>query len=60
VVVVANDGWNEQVVKRGWTAHGLPSVITPSLSWGWAVLLAATAVVFALAYRVRPARAVAG
>ena len=59
VMVAANDGWNEQLVKRGWTTHGLPSVITPSISWGWAVLVVATAVVFALADRVRPAPALA-
>jgi hypothetical protein len=54
-MVAANDGWNEQIVKRGWTSHGLPGVITPSLSWGWAVLAAAAAALFVLAYRVRPA-----
>lgn len=55
VMVAANDGWNEQIVKRGWTSHGLPNVITPGISWGWALLAVAAAIVFAAAYRVRPA-----
>jgi hypothetical protein len=39
VAVTANDGWNEQVVKRGWVHTKIPSVLTPSLSAAWAVLL---------------------
>jgi hypothetical protein len=54
VMVAANDGWNEQIVKRGWTTRGLPDVITPSLSGGWGLLLVATAILFFTAYRVRP------
>ena len=54
VLVAANDGWNEQLVKRGWTSTGLPDVITPSISWGWGVLLLITVVLFLTAYRVRP------
>jgi hypothetical protein len=41
VMVSAQDGWNEQVVKRGWTSQGLPSVLTPKLSAAWAALIAA-------------------
>ncbi len=39
VAVSANDGWNEQVVKRGWADTQIPSVLTPSLTVSWAVLL---------------------
>jgi hypothetical protein len=39
VAVAANDGWSEQVVKRGWVDTRIPSVLTPSLSAAWAVLL---------------------
>jgi hypothetical protein len=39
VAVSANDGWNEQVVKRGWVDTKIPSVLTPKLSLAWAVLL---------------------
>jgi hypothetical protein len=52
VMVAANDGWNEQLVKRGWTSRGLPSVLTPTVSWGWLVLLVAATVVYMTAYRV--------
>src|SRR4029078_8779541 len=55
VMVAANDGWNEQIVKRRWTSHGLPDVLTPNLSVGWAILIAATVVLSLVAFRVRPA-----
>jgi hypothetical protein len=54
IFVSANDGWNEQIVKRGWTSHGLPSVITPSLGWGWLVLIVVTVAAYLVAFRVRP------
>jgi hypothetical protein len=45
VMVSAQDGWNEQVVKRGWTSVGIPSVLTPAASVAWAgVILAAVCV----------------
>src|SRR5205814_2712622 len=34
-----NDDWLEQVVKRGWTNHEVPSVLTPAANWGWAAVL---------------------
>ncbi len=55
VMVSANDGWNEQVMKRGWTSRGIPSVLTPSLNVGTAILIAAAVVVYLAAFRVRPA-----
>jgi hypothetical protein len=46
-MVSAQDGWNEQVVKRGWTDHRVPNVLEPKLSLAWAgVLIAALAVHF--------------
>jgi hypothetical protein len=61
VMVAANDGWHEQIVKRGWTGRMLPSVITPGLGAGWALLIVAAAVLYVTAFRVRegPVRAVA-
>jgi hypothetical protein len=53
VMVAANDGWHEQIVKRGWTGRMLPSVITPSLNLGWALLIAAAVVLYLTAFRVR-------
>jgi hypothetical protein len=55
VMVSANDGWNEQIVKRGWTSHGLPSVLNPALNLGWAILIAVTVVLYLAAFRVRAA-----
>ena len=45
LAVSFNDGWNEQVVKRGWTSHNPPSVLSPSLSVAWAVVLVAAVLV---------------
>jgi hypothetical protein len=36
---VANDAWLEQVVKRGWTAREIPSVLYPAANWGWAAII---------------------
>jgi hypothetical protein len=60
VLVTANDGWNEQVVKRGWTSFGLPDVITPAASAGWAILLVAATVLYVTAFRVTPRQPPAG
>lgn len=34
-----NDGWLEQVVKRGWTDQRIPSVTTPDLTVAWGVVV---------------------
>jgi hypothetical protein len=47
---VANDAWGEQVVKRGWSGWEMPSVVRPSGTWLWLVVLAVGAAIF-LAYR---------
>jgi len=48
---IANDAWGEQVVKRGWTDWGLPSVVRPSVNWFWLVVLAVGAAIFVLTRR---------
>lgn len=45
LMVTAQDGWNEQVVKRGWTSTALPNVLTPKLTLGWLGLLIGAAAV---------------
>ena len=52
---VANDIWLEQVVKRGWTTWQVPSVLEPSLSGGFALVVLAAAALVATVYRPRPA-----
>ena len=54
---IVNDGWLEQVAKRGWTTHLFPPVTTPALNWGWAAILAVAALAWAL--WLRPARSAA-
>lgn len=33
------DAWNEQIVKRGWTEHGIPSVILPAAEPVWVLVV---------------------
>jgi hypothetical protein len=54
------DGWTEQVVKRGQTDRAIPSLLHPSLSWGWAAILIAAAVVELGLLRPERRRAEAG
>jgi hypothetical protein len=52
---VANDFWDEQVVKRGWTGWELPSVLQPKATWSWGCVVAAAVLVFAVWFgRERP------
>jgi hypothetical protein len=52
---LVNDDWLEQVVKRGWTSHELPSVLVPAVNWGWAAVVAGAAAVWWLWFR-QPSR----
>jgi hypothetical protein len=51
VMVTAQDGWNEQVVKRGWTDVGIPSVLTPAASLAWAGVIVAAVCVHVVWFR---------
>jgi hypothetical protein len=52
---LVNDDWLEQVVKRGWTIHEVPSVLVPAANWGWAAVLLAAAAIWRLWFR-QPSR----
>ena len=52
---LVNDDWLEQVVKRGWTNHEVPSLLTPAANWGWAVVLLAAFAIWRLWFR-QPSR----
>jgi hypothetical protein len=46
---MANDGWNEQIVERGWASWQVPDMLRPGLNWAWGfVILVAAAIYFAL------------
>ncbi len=46
---MANDGWNEQIVERGWASWTVPDMLRPGVNWAWGVtILAAAAIYFAL------------
>ncbi len=55
-MVSLNDGWNEQLVKRGWTDVGTPNVLNPGPNPSTALLLAVTVALFFAMFRVRRAR----
>jgi hypothetical protein len=48
---LVNDDWLEQVVKRGWTRHEVPSVLVPAANWGWAAVLVGAAAVWLAWFR---------
>ena len=50
---MANDGWYEQVVKRGWIDWRIPSVLQPGVTWMWALVLVAGAAIFFTAFQPR-------
>jgi hypothetical protein len=51
---MANDGWNEQIVERGWSDWAIPGVLRPGLSWMWGVILIASVAIFLLLDRGLP------
>jgi hypothetical protein len=52
---LVNDDWLEQVVKRGWTNHEVPNLLTPAPNWGWAAVLVGAALIWWLWFR-QPSR----
>lgn len=46
------DGWNEQLVKRGTVESKLPSVIRPGLSPAWAGILIGAIAIYSVFFRV--------
>ncbi|HEX6761775.1 MAG TPA: hypothetical protein VF094_03130 [Gaiellaceae bacterium] len=51
---IVNDGFEEQIVERGWASHGFPSVLEPAANWGWAAVVATAGVVWAVWLRRTP------
>jgi hypothetical protein len=52
---LVNDDWLEQVVKRGWTNHEVPSLLVPAANWGWPVVLVGAVVIWRFWFR-QPSR----
>jgi hypothetical protein len=50
---MANDAWYEQLVKRGWLDWRIPSVMRPSLTWMWGLVIVAGAAIFFTAFQQR-------
>jgi hypothetical protein len=48
---LVNDDWLEQVVKRGWTNHEMPSLLVPAANWGWAAVLVGALAIWRLWFR---------
>lgn len=57
--VSIQDGWHEQIVKRGWLHTGFPNVIRPGLTpaWGGLLVCAALAYRFVMVPRLRQVQA---
>ena len=55
LLVAVNDGWNEQIVKRGWTGVGTPNVLNPGPTPSTALLIALAVVLYLTVFRIRPA-----
>ena len=56
---LVNDFWFEQLVKRGVTSRQVPSMLVPSASLPWLVLVALTIMAYALLFRYQaPARTI--
>ena len=47
---LVQDFWHEQVVKRGWTEHDIPSVTTPQVAVVWVLVVGGTALAYALGF----------
>jgi len=45
LVNCVQDAWFEQVVKRGWSTHDIPSALHPALNGSWLAILVIAAVV---------------
>jgi len=45
------DGWNEQLWKRGTVDTEIASALRPELSWGWLVIMLAAVATCALWFR---------
>lgn len=48
---MANDGWLEQIVKRGWTSWEFPDMIRPGLTWIWGVTILVAAAIYLSCFR---------
>jgi hypothetical protein len=51
--VCIQDGWHEQLVKRGWLDTQFPNVIRPGLTLAWGGLLVCAALAYRLVIRPR-------
>ena len=50
VANMVNDLWHEQVVKRGWASWDVPEATQPELNLTWALMLTASAILYACGF----------
>jgi hypothetical protein len=51
VANMANDGWNEQIVERGWASWTVPDMLRPGLNWAWGLVVLAAAAIYFSSFR---------
>jgi hypothetical protein len=48
---MANDGWNEQIVERGWASWQVPDMLRPGLNRAWGLTIIAAAAIYFSSFR---------
>jgi hypothetical protein len=51
---IVNDGFEEQIVERGWAHADFPSVLQPAGNWGFGVVLLLGGLIWAIWLRRVP------
>ena len=45
------DGWHEQIVKRGWSGYDIPNATVPSINWVWGAMVLGAVIAWLLMFR---------
>jgi hypothetical protein len=53
LVNMTQDAWTEQVVKRGWSSHQIPSALHPAANGAWLAIVVLAVAIWAVASRRR-------
>jgi len=48
---MANDGWNEQIVERGWASWQIPDMLRPGVNWAWGLAILVAVAIYLSSFR---------